>query len=310
VTPGSDPRFEHRTVLLEEAVQLLQPRPGKVIVDGTVGGGGHSGALLARGAEVIGLDRDARALEAARARLAEHGQRFTPVRANFADVGQVLEDLGRGPADGLLLDLGVSSPQLDSPERGFSFQHDGPLDMRMGGEGETAAERIGRLSERELADEIFRYGEERFSRPIARALKADLPRTTFQAVESVKRAVPRKAWPRGIHVATRTFQALRIAVNGELEALGSALDQLPRVLAPGGVAAIIAFHSLEDRMVKERFRELSGKCVCPPGLPVCACGARGDFAPLTRKAVQAGPAEVESNPRARSARLRAVEKKR
>jgi 16S rRNA (cytosine1402-N4)-methyltransferase len=307
---GGEPQFEHRTVLLDEAVQLLQPRPGKVIVDGTVGGGGHAAALLERGADVIGLDKDPRALAAASARLRPFGERFRPVRSDFADVPGVLGALGRSQVDGLLLDLGVSSPQLDAPERGFSFQRDGPLDMRMSGEGETAAERIGRLSDGELADEIFQYGEERFSRPIARALKQDRPETTLQAAESVKRAVPRKAWPRGIHVATKTFQALRIAVNGELESLRRALDGLPGVIGPGGVAAIIAFHSLEDRMVKERFRDLAGRCVCPPGLPVCACGAKGDFALLTRKAVQASLAEVEHNPRARSARLRAVERKR
>lgn len=299
--------FEHRTVLLDEAVQLLQPGPGKVIVDGTVGGGGHAAALLERGADVLGLDKDPRALAAASARLAPYGERFRAVRSDFAEVKGVLEG---ARVDGLLLDLGVSSPQLDAPERGFSFQKDGPLDMRMSGEGETAAERIRRLSDRELADELYQYGDERFSRPIARALKADLPETTLQAAESVKRAVPRKAWPKGIHVATRTFQALRIAVNGELESLGRALQDLPEVLAPGGVGAIIAFHSLEDRMVKERFRELAGRCVCPPGLPICACGAKGDFVLLTRKAVQASEAEVEANPRARSARLRAVERKR
>lgn len=279
--------FEHQTVLLEEAVQLLRPGPGKVIVDGTVGGGGHAGALLQRGARVIGLDRDARALAQASLRLSAHGAAFRPVRANFAEVEAVLEREAKGPVDGLLLDLGVSSHQLDTPERGFSFQKDGPLDMRMGEEGETAAEHIRAASERQLADEIYRYGEERFSRPIARALKADLPQTTLQAVESVKRAVPRKAWPKSLHVATRTFQALRIAVNGELDALAAALAAVPRVLRPGGVAAVIAFHSLEDRMVKETFRDLAGRCVCPPGLPVCACGAKGTFNLLTRKAVQA-----------------------
>jgi 16S rRNA (cytosine1402-N4)-methyltransferase len=310
VTGGGGQPFEHLTVLREEAVHLLQPRPGKVIVDGTVGGGGHCEALLARGAEVIGLDRDPRALGAAAERLRPYGGKFRPAQANFADVAEVLGGLGQGPVDGLLLDLGVSSPQLDDPARGFSFQQDGPLDMRMGGEGETAAERIRRLPERELADEIYQYGEERFSRPIARALKADLPETTLQAVESVKRAVPRKAWPKNLHVATRTFQALRIAVNDELGALDRALQAVPAVLRPGGVAAIIAFHSLEDRRVKERFRDLAGRCVCPPGLPVCACGAQGDFQLLTRKAVQAGLAEVAANPRARSARLRAVERMR
>lgn len=302
--------FEHRTVLLEETVRLLKPGPGKVIVDGTVGGGGHAEALLQRGAQVIGLDRDPRALDAASARLAGHGAAFRPVRANFARVEAVLAEQGQRPVDGLLLDLGVSSPQLDTPERGFSFQKDGPLDMRMGEEGETAAEHVRRVPERELADEIHRYGEERFARPIARALKADQPATTLQAVESIKRAVPRRAWPRNLHVATRTFQALRMAVNGELEALGAALEAVPRILGASGVAAVIAFHSLEDRMVKEAFRDLAGRCVCPPKLPVCACGAKGTFDLLTRKAVQATEAEVEANPRARSARLRAVERKR
>jgi 16S rRNA (cytosine1402-N4)-methyltransferase len=281
-----------------------------VIVDGTLGGGGHAEALLERGAQVIGLDRDRRALAAASERLSRFGPAFRPVQANFAQVEEVLAREGQGPVDGLLLDLGVSSHQIDTAERGFSFQQEGPLDMRMGEEGETAAEHIRRVPERELADEIHRYGEERFARPIARALKADRPETTSQAVESIKRAVPRRAWPRNIHVATRTFQALRMAVNDELPALRSALDALPRILRPSGVAAVIAFHSLEDRMVKEAFRDLSGRCTCPPGLPVCACGAKGTFELLTRKAVQASPAEVEENPRARSARLRAVERKR
>jgi 16S rRNA (cytosine1402-N4)-methyltransferase len=278
-----------------------------VIVDGTVGGGGHAEALLERGATVIGIDRDPSALAAAAERLGRFGGRFHPVRGNFGDVAALL---GGEAVDGLLLDLGVSSPQLDDPARGFSFQQPGPLDMRMGDEGPTAAELIESSSERELERILRAYGEEPFARSIARELKRALPRTTLEAAQAVKRAVPRKAWPKKIHVATRTFQALRIAVNGELESLDGALDALPRILRQGGVAAIITFHSLEDRKVKQAFRALEGRCRCPPGLPVCACGARGSFAVRTKKAITASAEEVEANPRARSAHLRAVEKVR
>ena len=299
--------FEHQTVLREEAAALLEPGTGRVIVDGTVGGGGHAEALLERGATVIGMDRDPSALAAAAERLGRFGERFRPVRGNFGEVEALLEGQ---PVDGLLLDLGVSSPQLDDPERGFSFQREGPLDMRMGGDGPSAAQLIDACSERELERILVDYGEEPFARAIARELKRARPGTTLEAAEAVKRAVPRKAWPKKIHVATRTFQALRIAVNRELEALDAALGALPRILRRGGVAAIITFHSLEDRKVKQAFRQLEGRCTCPPGLPVCACGAQGSFRPLTRKAITASEAEVEANPRARSARLRAVEKVR
>jgi 16S rRNA (cytosine1402-N4)-methyltransferase len=300
--------FAHQTVLLEEAVSMLAPLPGKVIVDGTLGGGGHSEALLERGASVVGIDRDPRALEAARARLARFGERFQTFRADFGELESVVAERGQGPVEGLLLDLGVSSPQLDEPERGFSFQREGPLDMRMGPEGQTAAELIDALSEQELSKILRELGEEPFARPIARELKRTSPQTTLEAAEAVKRAVPRRAWPRRIHVATRTFQALRMAVNGELESLARALEAVPRVLRPGGVAAVITFHSLEDRMVKERFRDLVGRCLCPPGLPVCGCKRAGDFRLLTRKAIAPKEEEVARNPRARSAHLRAVEK--
>lgn len=295
--------FSHQTVLLEEAVRLLQPEVGKWIVDATLGGGGHSEALLEAGAQVIGIDRDPIALAAATARLSRFGQAFRPVQGRFGEVERLLAGQ---EVDGLLADLGVSSPQLDEPARGFSFQKDGPLDMRMGSEGPTAAEWISETDERSLAQALFDYGEESFGRAIARELKKARPGTTFEAVEAVKRAVPRKAWPKNIHVATKTFQALRIAVNDELGELESLLASIPRVLRPGGVAAIISFHSLEDRRVKESFRERVGRCTCPPGLPVCACGAKGTFELLTRKAVMAGEVEIEANPRARSARLRAV----
>lgn len=299
-------QFGHETVLLREAVSLLRPGAGRVIVDGTLGGGGHAEALLEQGAEVIGVDRDPRAIAAATERLARFGNRFRAVQGNFGELASILE----APVDGVLLDLGVSSPQLDDPSRGFSFQAEGPLDMRMGVEGPTAAELIEQLEVGELERVLREYGEERFAGPIARELKASLPKTTLQAVEAVKRAVPRRAWPERIHVATRTFQALRIAVNRELESLERVLTDLRKILRPGGVAAIISFHSLEDRRVKQAFRDLAGRCICPPGLPVCACGARSEFASLTRKPIVASEDEVAKNPRSRSARLRAVERMR
>lgn len=268
--------FSHRTVLLNETVQLLEPKAGKLIIDGTLGGGGHTEALLEAGATVVGYDRDPRALEAASARLARFGDRFTARQGDYAGL--------EGPCDGVLLDLGVSSPQLDDASRGFSFQNDGPLDMRMGGAGQTAAELIESLSEEELADVIYQYGEERQSRRIARNLKASRPQTTLQAVDAIKRAVTGK-WG-DTHVATKTFQALRIAVNHELEQLNTVLEKLPTVLNLGGIAAIISFHSLEDRLVKQAFR------------------GTDTLEPITKKPITAGEAEEGENPRARSAKLR------
>jgi 16S rRNA (cytosine1402-N4)-methyltransferase len=299
--------FQHQTVLLREAVDLLQPGVGKVIIDGTLGGGGHTEALLARGATVVGVDRDPVALAAASRRLGAN-PRFQARQGNFADLPRVAADVL--PVDGVLVDLGVSSPQLDVAERGFSFAKEGPLDMRMGVDGPTAAELIASTDERELAHLLKEYGEEPFARPIARELKKALPTRTLEAAEVVKRAVPRKAWPTRIHVATRTFQALRMAVNRELEALDALLAAIPTLLKVGGRAGVIAFHSLEDRKVKEAFRDLVGRCTCPPGLPVCACGYSGAFALVTKKAVAASEAEVEANPRSRSAHLRVVEKVR
>ncbi len=297
--------FSHQTVLLHEAVRLLKPGPGKLILDGTLGGGGHSEALLKAGADVVGLDRDHAALDAASLRLKAFGTHFQAREGNFADAAS----LPMAPFDGVLLDLGVSSHQLDTAERGFSFQADGPLDMRLGQQdGVTAAELIASLEEKELADVIWRYGDERFSRPIARALKSTLPQTTKAAAEAIAGAVPKSQWPKRVHVATKTFQALRIAVNGELDALDQFLDKLPSLLKPGGVAAIIAFHSLEDRRVKTAFRKLTGtEPGGPAHLPPVNTQAP-DFELLTRKSISAGEEEIESNPRARSAHLRAVEK--
>ena len=303
-------QFSHQPVLFDEVVSLLKPGVGKVIADGTLGGGGHAEGLLEAGATVIGIDRDPRAVDAAHRRLARFSERFRAVEGNFAELEDILRREQLLPVDGVLLDLGVSSAQLEDPSRGFSFQSEGPLDMRMGPAGPTAAELIASTDERSLEALIRRYGEERFAKGIARRLKRSLPRTTAAAVEEVKRAVPRRAWPKHIHVATKTFQALRMAVNGEMEALGAALAELPRLLRVGGVAAIISFHSLEDRKVKEGFRDLEGRCRCPRDLPVCVCGALGSFSVKTRKAISPGEAEVRRNPRARSARLRAVEKLR
>jgi 16S rRNA (cytosine1402-N4)-methyltransferase len=306
--------FVHEPVLAREVVDILRPGPGTLLLDGTLGGGGHSLLFLERGAHVIGIDKDPRALAAARARLARFGEAFRAVRADFRDARNVLDALGLAAVDGALVDLGVSSPQLDDPGRGFSFSRAGPLDMRMGEEGEPLRDLLRRIDERELARILREYGEEPFARPIARAVKRAVDRAepldTARLAEVVSAAIPRKAWPRKIHPATRTFQALRIAVNDELGALAAWLESLPAVLAPGGRAAAISFHSLEDRMVKEKFRALAHACTCPPDLPVCGCGARASFAPVTRKVVVATQDEVARNPRARSARLRAVEKLR
>ncbi|MCP3162608.1 16S rRNA (cytosine(1402)-N(4))-methyltransferase RsmH [Myxococcus qinghaiensis] len=299
--------FQHQTVLLREAVELLRAGAGKVIIDGTLGGGGHTEALLAQGASVVGVDRDPVALAAASARLGPN-PRFQGRAGNFADLPRVAAELL--PVDGVLVDLGVSSPQLDVAERGFSFMKDGPLDMRMGPDGPTAAELIASTDESELALILKEYGEEPFARPIARELKRALPTRTLEAAEVVKRAVPRKAWPTRIHVATRTFQALRMAVNQELEALDSLLAALPALLKVGGRAAVISFHSLEDRKVKEGFRTLEGRCTCPPGMPICVCSSVGDFTVVTKKAVAASDEEISANPRSRSAHLRVVEKVR
>jgi len=308
--------FAHATVLRNEVLDLLSPAPGELFLDGTLGGGGHSEALLERGAKVIGIDRDPLAVAAARARLARFGEAFRAVRADFRDADGVLRSLGIDPVDGALVDLGVSSPQFDEAGRGFSFSRQGPLDMRMSGEGETLGELLERADEREIARILREYGEEPFARPVARAIKRAVEREgvksldTARLAEIVAGAIPRRAWPRSIHPATRTFQALRIAVNDELGALAAWLDSLPRILGKGGRAAAISFHSLEDRMVKRAFQALTRGCVCPRGLPVCACGAKAEFTPITKRAVRPSPAEVAANPRSRSAKLRAVARAR
>jgi len=305
--------FSHRPVLLRETVELLSPDPGKIFLDGTLGGGGHAEALLAAGARVIGLDQDPRALEAARSRLAPYGDRFTAEHSNFRDAAAVLEKHGLAQVDGALVDLGVSSAQLDVAERGFSFQRAGPLDMRMDPtSGAPLADRLAAWDEQELARILRDLGEERFARPIARRILSEYHRgaiaDTAKLGEIVASAIPRKAWPRAIHPATRTFQALRLAVNDELGALADFLAALPRIVARSGRAAAIAFHSLEDRLVKQGLAKLATGCICPPALPVCACGRTAGWRVLTKKAVKASAEEEADNPRSRSARLRAAER--
>ena len=303
--------FAHQTVLRREAVALLNAAPGKVILDGTLGGGGHAEALLDAGARVVGIDQDPAALAAVRARLG--GRDLVVAHGNVRDARAVLDQLGVGEVDGALVDLGVSSPQLDDPARGFSFRAAGPLDMRMDPtRGRPLSARLDEWDEKALSRILDALGEERFARPIARAVHRawaeKMIASTHDLAEVVAHSIPRKAWPRDIHPATRTFQALRIAVNDELGALGDWLSQLPRVVARGGRAAAISFQSLEDRMVKQGFARLATGCICPPQLPVCGCGRTAEWKVLTKKPAVAGEDEISRNPRARSARLRAVER--
>lgn len=301
----------HASVLLAETIELLDPMPEEVFVDATLGLGGHTKALLETEAtlRVIGIDQDAEAMVMAKQRLAAFGDRVEFRQGNFADIRKFVDK-----ADGILADLGVSSLQFDSGSRGFSFRFDAPLDMRMDAEGddETAAELLERLPQDEIANLIYRYGEERFSRRIARRIverrNAGSPvRTTKELAELVERSVPRKPKDK-IHPATKTFQALRIAVNRELEVLEGFLKDAIDLLGPNGRLAIISFHSLEDRMVKQAFLKASGKCQCPPRIPQCICGAKREVEILTKKPITAGDEELDLNPRSRSAKLRAVRK--
>lgn len=309
---ASDGEPGHVPVLLRETVDLLVTRPGARYVDGTTGLGGHAEAILEAGgpeARLLGIDADPDALVPARKRLARFGGRVRLVQGNFRDVGVIAAREGFVPAAGVLFDLGVSSLQLGPSGRGFAFRWDQPLDMRMDpGLPASAADIVNSYAEQELADLIYRYGEERRSRAIARAIVRARPiATTMQLARVVEQAVG-GAGSR-IHPATRTFQALRIAVNRELDALAAALGAAHDLLdAPGGRLAVISYHSLEDRIVKEFIRRASRDCICPPGLPACVCGHRATLRPVTRGAVMPSPAEVAANPRARSARLRVAER--
>jgi 16S rRNA (cytosine1402-N4)-methyltransferase len=307
----------HRPVLLAAAVAALQPRPGGRYLDGTFGGGGHTRALLEASAPdgiVLALDADPAAIDRAVALRQDPAiaERLIPVRANFADLATVARERGVVPLDGILLDLGLSSFQLDQPERGFAFRHEGPLDMRFDPEqGAPASDLVNTLPERELADLIWRYGEVPGSRRIARAIEREREQapieTTTRLAEIVARALGGRRG-REIHPATRTFQALRIATNEELSALEAALSGALDALAPGGRLAVITFHSLEDRIVKRFIERESVGCVCPPEIPVCVCGHRPRLQKITRRPVRPDEAERDANPRARSAVLRVAER--
>jgi 16S rRNA (cytosine1402-N4)-methyltransferase len=301
----------HQPVLYHEIIHALQPTNAGLYVDGTVGAGGHARGILeacAPDGRLLGLDLDPQALAIARGNLAPYGDRVRLVQASYLSLPQALQELGWPQVNGIVLDLGVSSMQLDTPERGFSFLHDAPLDMRFSpGLGLTAADLVNAWSEADLADLLFRYGEEPRSRRIARAIVAARPvKTTKQLAEIVAKAVPRKP---GIHPATLTFQALRIAVNEELDAVEKVLPLALAALAPGGRLAVIAFHSLEDRIVKEFSRRESRDCLCPPRQPICTCRHKATLTEIARKPIRPTEEEMKDNPRARSARLRVMEKK-
>jgi 16S rRNA (cytosine1402-N4)-methyltransferase len=306
----------HTPVMLEKVLQSLRCKPGGIYVDGTLGGGGHARAILENTAPdglLIGIDRDDDALLESEKRLQPFGQRKILIKGNFADIGEILTNLNIGKVDGILLDLGVSSHQLDTADRGFSFSLDAPLDMRMDQSSRYRAYDLVNLSpEKELRKVIRDYGEEPMAGRIARAIlakRASAPiRTTIELADVVCRAVRRQGVRKKVHPATRTFQAIRIAVNQELSNLSTAMDAGIDQLGQGGRFSIISFHSLEDRIVKETFRSWEGRCQCPPGLPVCQCQREAKLRVLTRKPLRPEAGESETNPRARSARLRTAEK--
>lgn len=298
-----------------ETLALLAPRSGEIYLDGTIGGGGHARLILEASApdgRLIGIDRDRDALHHAEQVLAPFGTRVTLKQAAFADLATVVTALGIGGLDGVLLDLGVSSWQLDTPHRGFSFRHDGPLDMRMDPtQGASAADLVNGAAEQELVRIFREYGEERFAGRIARRIvrqRNEQPFTrTLELAEAVSAVIPGGHIPGRIHPATRVFQALRIAVNSELEQVSRGIAEAFRLLNPGGRLVVIAFHSLEDRIVKRFFQEQIKTCRCPPGLPLCACGAQPHAELLTRRAIRGADADPD-NPRARSAILRGIRK--
>lgn len=306
--------MDHYPVLVEAVAGFLVPalEHGGVVVDGTIGRGGHARSLLdaAPAAELVGIDRDPVALESTRAYLSPYEDRLRIVGGNFEDLPAVLERLGIAAVRGVLLDLGVSSPQLDDPKRGFSFRTRGPLDMRMDTTQPLTADQVVNLySQQELERTIRRFGEERFARRIASAIVKARPIVdTLDLADVIRDAIPAPARRTGGHPARRTFQAIRLEVNGELNALERVMADVVDILEPGGRVAVLSYHSLEDRIVKNAFNEAARGCVCPPDFPVCACGAKARLRVLTRRPLRPGDAEVETNPRASAAKLRVAER--
>jgi len=307
--------FNHISVLLNEAVDSLNIKPSGIYVDGTMGGGGHSREILKclNDGKLIGFDRDETAIGICKERLKEFESQVEFVNRNFFEIKDVLREKGIEKIDGAVLDLGVSSYQLDTAERGFSYQHDAALDMRMNKYDELSAKDVvNTYTEEELANIIFKYGEDRWAKRIAQFIVAEREKeeilTTGRLVEVIKKAVPKGARQDGPHPAKRTFQAIRIEVNGELSGLENAIRDFIDVLSPGGRLSVITFHSLEDRIVKNVFSESAKGCVCPPELPVCICGKVPLGKVITKKPISPGKEELENNPRARSAHLRIFEK--
>lgn len=300
----------HLPVLLNTIITALNPKSAGHYIDGTLGAGGHSASLLEGSSpdgQVIGFDLDPQAIGLAQQRLAVYGSRVHIIQASYLMMKVEAEKLGWSSVDGILLDFGVSSMQLDTPERGFSFLRDGPLDMRFAPDAsQSAADLVNTLPEEELADIIFKYGEERLSRKIARIIVNNRPiNTTLELANLILNHIGKKE---RIHPATRTFQALRIAVNHELDSIEKVIPLAVSMLKPAGRIAIISFHSLEDRLVKEYFRRESSDCICPPRQPICNCGHKASIKELNRKPIEADEVEKEENSRARSAKLRMAEK--
>ena len=309
--------FSHRSVLLDECIEGLAIREGGIYVDGTAGGGGHSFEIASRlklgEGRLIAIDQDEAAIRAASARLAPLGDRATVVRSNFCEIASVCRELGIEAIDGLLLDLGVSSYQLDTAERGFSYSADAPLDMRMDARKELSAWNVvNEYSEERIKKILFEYGEERFAPAIAAAIvrrRESRPiETTGELSEIIKYAMPPAAREGGHHPAKRSFQAIRIEVNGELDVIAPAIRDAVNLLRPGGRIAIITFHSLEDRIVKQTFADLSGGCICPRDLPICTCGRTPILKKVNKKPILPSAGELTVNPRSRSAKLRVAEK--
>ena len=307
--------YGHVPVLLQECLGALNIRPDGIYVDGTLGRAGHSLEIVKRltTGRLIGIDRDETAIAAAQERLADHRDRVTLVHSNFDRIGDILAELHIDGADGMLFDLGVSSPQLDDAERGFSYMHDAPLDMRMDRTAYlTARQVVNGWSYEELRRILFEYGEERYAPAIARRIVQSREQrpieTTLELVDIIKSAMPPQALREKQHPAKRSFQAIRIAVNGELDALPPMLEAATAHLNRGGRLAVISFHSLEDRIIKKTLQELATGCTCPPEFPVCVCGKKPKLKLVSRKPIVSGEEELEHNPRARSAKLRVAEK--
>ena len=308
--------FQHKSVLLQECIDALNIRPDGIYLDGTLGGAGHSSQIarrLTEGGRLIGVDRDRTALAAAKERLAPYADRVTLVHSNFAEIDAILDSLGIPAVDGMLFDLGVSSPQLDDASRGFSYMADAPLDMRMDKDDAlTAGEVVNTWPQGELRRILYDYGEERYAPQIAAAIcrareKAPIE-TTLELVDIIRSAMPAQALREKQHPAKRSFQAIRIAVNDELGAVSRMMQAAVGRLNPGGRLAVITFHSLEDRIVKSEMQQAARGCTCPPEFPVCVCGKKPLVKLVTRKPIVSGPAELEENPRARSAKLPVAEK--